>query len=114
MKDATAVVRLSALAHRTRLMAFRLLVKEGASGLAAGEIARRLKAPPTTMSAHLAILTRAKLVVWRREGRVIRYSLNPQSFSELLSYLVSDCCGGQPELCGPILPAPSTRRRGAL
>ena len=42
MKSEEAVRRLSALAQEARLDVFRLLVKAGPDGLAAGEIARKL------------------------------------------------------------------------
>ena len=58
--DITKSVRaLAALAQESRLNAFRLLVREGLDGLAAGEIARRLDVPHNTLSSHLAILVNA-------------------------------------------------------
>ena len=42
MNQSTALDALSALSQETRLDVFRLLVQEGPSGLAAGEIAKRL------------------------------------------------------------------------
>jgi DNA-binding transcriptional ArsR family regulator len=101
MNEEAAIERLSAIAHRTRMAVFRLLVKEGPNGLPAGEIARRLATPPTTMSTHLAILSRADLVKARRESRTVFYALKPEGVRELLAFLVSDCCDGRPELCAP-------------
>ena len=45
-----AIQRLSALAQAPRLEVFRLLVKAGPGGLAAGEIARSLDVAANTMS----------------------------------------------------------------
>jgi len=101
MNEDEAIDRLSAIAHRTRLAVFRLLVKEGAEGLPAGEIARLLSIPPTTMSAHLGILARADLIEARRESRLVFYSLKVDGMQDLLEFLVSDCCSGHPELCLP-------------
>lgn len=101
MDEHEAIERLSAIAHRTRLAVFRLLVKEGADGLPAGEIARLLSIPPTTMSAHLGILARADLIEARRESRLVYYSLKVDGVQDLLEFLVSDCCSGHPELCMP-------------
>ena len=101
MDEHEAIERLSAIAHRTRLAVFRLLVKEGADGLPAGEIARLLSIPPTTMSAHLGILARADLIEARRESRSVIYSLKVEGMQDLLAFLVSDCCSGHPELCMP-------------
>jgi DNA-binding transcriptional ArsR family regulator len=102
MTEDSAIERLSAIAHRTRLAVFRLLVQEGDEGLPAGEIARRLEVPPTTMSTHLAVLTRANLIKPRRESRTVFYALKPEGVQELLTFLMADCCDGRPELCAPL------------
>ena len=69
MEISTAVGALGALAQESRLKVFRLLVRSGPDGVAAGDIARKLAVPHNTMSSHLAILTRAHLVSARKEGR---------------------------------------------
>ncbi len=94
-----AVEALSALAHGARLDVFRLLVRAGEEGLPAGEIARRLDTPANTMSTSLAILQRSNLIRSRRDGRSVIYSADYGAFSELLSFLVEDCCDGRPEVC---------------
>ncbi len=102
MDEMAAIERLSAIAHRTRLATFRLLVQFGPEGLPAGEIARRLHVPPTTMSTHLSILTRAELISSKRDGRTVYYALNPDGVRGLFAFLTADCCAGRPELCTPI------------
>src|SRR5690349_15642520 len=97
-----AVRRLSALAQEARLEVFRLLVKSGPDGLAAGEIARQLKTQPNTMSAQLLVLANAGLVRARRDGRSIIYAADFEAMSGLLLYLTEDCCGGKPEVCAPL------------
>jgi DNA-binding transcriptional ArsR family regulator len=97
------VKALGALAQESRLRAFRLLVRSGPKGLAAGEIARRLDVPHNTLSSHLAILGNAGLVVSHRESRSIIYQVNFAGTRELLAFLMEDCCQGQPELCAPLL-----------
>ncbi len=62
MESEDAILALAALAQSTRLDVFRLLVKREPEGMAAGEIAKALAVPQNTMSAHLAILSRAGLV----------------------------------------------------
>ena len=52
MEKHSVVAALAALAQDNRLDVFRLLVKAGPEGLAAGEVARRLKLPPNTLSFH--------------------------------------------------------------
>lgn len=98
----TAIKRLSALAQDARLQVFRLLVKKGPEGMAAGDIARKLDIPANTMSAQLLILANADLVKARREGRSIFYSANFEAMTGLLVYLTKDCCGGRPEVCAPL------------
>jgi ArsR family transcriptional regulator, arsenate/arsenite/antimonite-responsive transcriptional repressor len=98
-----AVEALSALAHGHRLAVFRLLVRAGADGLPAGEIAREVGVLPNTLSTHLSILGHAGLVHSRREGRSVIYSANYDGMRDLLGFLVADCCGGRPEICGSLM-----------
>lgn len=93
---------LSALAHEGRLEIFRLLVKAGGDGVAAGDIARRIGALPNTLSANLNVLSRAGLIVSRREGRSIIYNAEYDRMRGLLGFLVEDCCNGSPEICAPL------------
>jgi len=103
MDTADAVAALGALAQESRLKVFRLLVQEGPEGIPAGEIARRLEVPHNTLSSHLAILARARLVTSRKESRFVIYSVNIEGTRELLSFLVEDCCRGAPQLCAPLI-----------
>jgi DNA-binding transcriptional ArsR family regulator len=102
MKSKTAIDALSALAHEGRLNAFRMLVKAGHDGMPAGDIARKLDVPPNSLSANLNILSHAGLVESRRDGRSIIYSANYERMTQLLGYLMEDCCNGAPEICAPL------------
>lgn len=102
METKQAVNALSALAHDGRLNAFRVLVQAGQNGLASGEVARRLGVPANTLSASLNILSHAGLVESRREGKSIIYTVRYERMSELLAFLVQDCCAGSPEICAPL------------
>lgn len=93
---------LQALAHGTRLSVFRMLVKAGSGGLAAGVIAEQASVPPSTMSHHLGLLERSGLAISEREGRVIRYRADYDGMRRLLAYLVEDCCQGDPLLCADL------------
>jgi DNA-binding transcriptional ArsR family regulator len=105
MESNDAIKRLSALAQDGRLAVFRLLVKAGPDGLAAGEIARRLDIPPNTLSAQLTVLSNAGLATGRRDGRSIIYAAGYDGMIELLRYLMEDCCDGRPEVCAPLARA---------
>ena len=97
------IVTLSALAQATRLDAFRLLVQREPEGVPAGEIARLMNVPQNTMSAHLAVLTRAGLVRGERHSRSIIYRADLQRLREAISFLLKDCCGGRPDVCAPLI-----------
>lgn len=102
MEKSTAIAALGALAHEGRLDVFRLLVRAGPEGMAAGEIARATGAVPSTLSANLTVLSRAGLVSARRDGRSIIYAAAYGQMSGLLGFLVEDCCSGKPEICAPL------------
>jgi ArsR family transcriptional regulator len=103
LDDTIAVM--AALAQRTRLEAVRLLVRHEPDGLPAGDIARELAVPQNTMSAHLAILARAGLVVAQRNSRSIVYRVELGRMRDMMVFLVSDCCAGRAELCAPLVDA---------
>lgn len=102
MNDPDAIEALSALAHPTRLKVFKLLVQSGAKGVPAGDIARQIGVPVTTMSTHLGILSRAGVAAPRRESRTVYYALDVDGTRDLFAYLLADCCAGRPDLCQPV------------
>jgi ArsR family transcriptional regulator, arsenate/arsenite/antimonite-responsive transcriptional repressor len=102
MDSETAVKRLAAIAQEARLEVFRLLVRAGPEGMAAGDIARALDVPANTLSAQLLVLSNAGLVRARRDGRSIIYAINFEAMRDLLVFLTEDCCGGRAEMCAPL------------
>ncbi|MGH7124715.1 MAG: ArsR/SmtB family transcription factor [Stellaceae bacterium] len=103
MDTKSAISSLGALAQETRLAIFRMLVEAGIEGLAAGALAERLGIPPSSLSFHLAELTRAGLIAQRRESRSLIYSADFRAMSALVGYLTEDCCGGNPAACAPLM-----------
>lgn len=99
--EATALERLGALGHETRLEALRLLIAAGADDLAAGDLAERLGVRENALSPHLDRLVRAGLATRRRDGRRILYSADETGIAALMRLLLDECCDGRPELCGP-------------
>ena len=103
MDKSIALTAFSALSQETRLDAFRLLIRAGDVGIAAGDIATTLKARQNTMSSNLSVLLNAGLIRSERHGRSIRYYADFEGIRGLLGYLMEDCCGGNPEICQPII-----------
>jgi DNA-binding transcriptional ArsR family regulator len=102
--EATKVIEaLGALAHASRLAAFRMLVKRGPGGIPAGEIASALGMPRSSLSFHLQQLLHAGLVTQRRASRHIIYATDFGAMNELLLYLTANCCAGtvNVSLCEP-------------
>ncbi len=94
MELSDVVGALAALAQDTRLQAYRLLVQAGPAGIAATEIAERLRIPANTLSFHLKALSHAALILARQQGRFIYYSADYERMSSLLGFLTENCCGG--------------------
>lgn len=94
-----AVDALAALAHASRLAAYRLLVQAGPDGLAASKISDSLRMPASSLSFHLKELTHAGLITSRQDGRFVIYAARYETMNGLLGFLTENCCGGQP--CPP-------------
>lgn len=92
-----AVAALAALAHETRIEAFRRLVQAGPDGLAAGVLSEALAVPAPTLSFHLKELRQAGLVTSDRRGRQVIYRASYPAMDELLTFLTERCCAGGPE-----------------
>ncbi|MET3762744.1 metalloregulator ArsR/SmtB family transcription factor [Sphingomonas sp. UYEF23] len=86
---------MSALAQATRLEVFRLLVDMLPNGMASGDLATATATSPNTMSAHLAILTRAGLVDSNKVGRTVIYRAETSTVEELSEFLVLACARGR-------------------
>ena len=54
-----------------------------------------------TMSAHLAILSRAGLITSVKTGRQIIYNAEPAAVRDLALFLVHDCCRGCANVTDP-------------
>lgn len=103
MNKETAIEAFSALAQESRLAIFRILVREEPNGLPVGEISRRLKIVPSTLSGHLGVLKRAQLLKATRHHREIHYAANLESISGLVRFMLEDCCDGKVDRCEEIV-----------
>jgi ArsR family transcriptional regulator len=117
METEAAILALAALAQPTHLEAFRHLIRHVPEGGAAGELARHLAVPLNTLSAHLSVLSRARLGRSQRHSRSIVYHAELEQLRHLVMFLHRDCYQGRAEICAPILvelvpccPSEETRR----
>jgi protein-tyrosine-phosphatase/DNA-binding transcriptional ArsR family regulator len=92
---------LAAMAQEGRLRLLRLLVRHAPDFAPAGELARELAVPASTLSTQLRQLEEAGLVEAQRRGRSILYALRAATVQELLWFLGEDCFQGRVELCPP-------------
>ena len=105
MNERQALAAFAALGQEHRLRAVRALVAAGPSGLAAGVLADSLGVAGNNLSFHLKELTHAGLIQSRREGKSVIYSAAYPELSELIQFLMRDCCQGHPEVCTPAVAA---------
>ena len=101
MKPAQVVKALAALAQPTRLAIYRLLVARGPEGMAAGQVAEKLKVSPATLSFHFKTLSHAGLLDSRQDGRFVYYTANFTVMNGMVAYLTENCCGGDVAACRP-------------
>lgn len=99
MKKQEATAIFESLSSGVRLDVYRLLVKKGAEGLVAGEIAAALDLPPSNLSFHFRAMAQTGLLTVEQEGRFQRYRANIPLMLDLIAYLTEECCAGHPESC---------------
>ncbi|MBL8582854.1 MAG: helix-turn-helix transcriptional regulator [Rhizobiaceae bacterium] len=100
MDERAALAGFSAISHQDRLRIVRMLIVAGADGMAAGAIASALgEALPSRISFHLKELDHAGLIVSRRDGKSIIYSADFPALSDLVAFLMHDCCQGHCAYC---------------
>ncbi len=102
MEKNVALSVFDSLSSGVRLDVFRLLVRTGADGMVAGDIASALEIPSTNLSFHLKALTQVGMLSVTQEGRFLRYRANIPQMLDLIAYLTEECCGGHPEQCADL------------
>jgi len=80
---------LAALAQTTRLQILDQVADAGPEGVPAGDIARALRCPASTLSFHLKELSRTGVLEGRPEGRFIRYVLKRPALQALAGYIAT-------------------------
>lgn len=100
MQEKQALTSFAAISQETRLRIIRMLVVAGADGMAAGAIGDKLGgAASSRVSFHLTHLENAGLIESRRDGRSIIYSVVWSTLSDLVAFLMHDCCQGHCKYC---------------
>lgn len=113
MGSLEVVNALGALAQEHRLALFRLLVQAGAQGMSAGAIADALGVPNSSLSFHLAALSKAGLIRQERQSRSLIYSADYAAMNDLVGYLMENCCGGADCSKSACEPTASQERKSA-
>ncbi|MDE2791567.1 MAG: metalloregulator ArsR/SmtB family transcription factor [Paracoccaceae bacterium] len=98
MNEPQAIAALGALAQETRLRIVRYLVRCGDDGASAGDIGRVVEATSSRASFHLSALENAGLIRSERRSRNTIYRAEFEQLGGLLSFLLSDCCGANPDI----------------
>ena len=113
MDTSTAVTVFAALSQKTRLSVLRLLVEAGPAGLAAGTLSEHLQMAHNSMSFHLAQLKSAGLIHSHKQGRSIFYQANFARISQLIEFLLEDCCIDSNGSCETSVSGPGVSRLAA-
>ena len=107
------VTRLAALSQPTRLKIVEVIARGGEEGVAAGDIARAVHCPASTLSFHLKELSQAGLLSPAPQGRFIRYSVVPTAFSALAEFVGSLPGSPQPVPVVAEAPVAGRKKKGA-
>ncbi|GJD57538.1 ArsR/SmtB family transcription factor [Methylobacterium dankookense] len=105
MDERQALLAFAALGQEHRLRVVRALVTAGPDGLAAGVLAETIGIAGNNLSFHLKELSHAGLITSRREGKSVIYSAAYAGLSDLIAFLMRDCCQGHPQVCTPAVAA---------
>lgn len=103
---------LAALGQETRLEILARVAEAGVQGLAAGEIARSIHCPASTLSFHLKELSRAGVLEARPQGRFIIYGLRKEAL-EVLARFIAGLAGAEPATRSARPGGKTPRRRRA-
>ena len=95
-----------ALADPTRREIMRLL---GKGEMSAGALAEHFDMTKPTVSHHFSVLKEADLIVSRREGQQIMYSLNTTVAQDVLAWLW-DLLGGEAKVAGSVKERKALKR----
>lgn len=102
---------LAALSERTRMRIVRYLVACGEEGASAGDVGAQVEASSSRASFHLSTLENAGAVSSERRSRHIIYRARLDNLGGAISFLLNDCCGGDPDVLACCRSATKTPKR---
>jgi DNA-binding transcriptional ArsR family regulator len=88
----TAASLFSQLGNQTRLKIVRELVRAGRTGMAVGEIQKKLGTPHSTLSHHINHLRNVGLIKQTRESTVLRCFIEYRKIEAIVTFLTEECC----------------------
>jgi DNA-binding transcriptional ArsR family regulator len=91
----TAAELLSQLGNQTRLKIVRELVRAGKTGMAVGEIQKKLGIPNSTLSHHINHLRAVGLIRQARESTVLRCFIEYGKIEDVVIFLTEECCAAE-------------------
>ena len=83
---------LNQLGNPTRLKIVHELVRVEKSGMAVGEIQKKLGIPNSTLSHHINHLRNVGLVKQKRESTVLRCFVDYEKIEAIVKFLTEECC----------------------
>src|SRR6185295_17022742 len=105
---------LAALAQATRLQILDRVADAGPEGVPAGDIARAIRCPASTLSFHLKELSRTGVLEARPDGRFIRYALRKPALQALAGYIAALAGGSKASARGRKAATGRPPRRGRI
>ena len=90
-----AAALLNQLGNQTRLKIVRELVRAGKTGLAVGEIQKKLGTPNSTLSHHINHLRGVGLIRQTRESTVLRCFIEFDKIEAIVTFLTQECCAAE-------------------
>src|SRR3546814_20261512 len=96
METKSIVRALAAIAHESRLEAYRYLVQAGPAGLPAGQLSELVGIAPSSLSFHLKELVNAGLLSSRHEGRFVFYLAEYEALISFITYLTHNLSDVKP------------------
>jgi len=86
---------LNQLGNQTRLKIVRELVRAGKTGMAVGEIQKKIGTPNSTLSHHINHLRNVGLIRQKRESTVLRCFIAFSKIEAIVQFLTEECCAAE-------------------